>query len=265
MSKVDNHSIYPQIHVNLKEGQQIYFASDFHLLAPSHETSVERERKIVNWLKSIKNNAAAIFLVGDLFDFWFEYKHTVPKGAIRFLGCLAELVDEDIPLYVFSGNHDIWMFDYLEKELGIQILREPRVIVANQKKIFVAHGDGLGPGDTKFKILKKIFTNPICQWLFRWVHPDIGIKIALAWSRRSRANHAYDDLKGTEQEFLVKYARRKLTQAHYDGFVFGHRHIPIELQLNENSKYVNLGDWLMNYTYGTFDGQELKLMSQFNE
>lgn len=242
-----------------QEGKQIYFASDIHFGEPNYETSRARERKVLRWIKSIEADAQAIFLVGDVFDFWFEYKHVVPKGYIRFFGKIAELVENGIEVYVFTGNHDLWMNDYLEKELGVTIFRDRVVVKCNGKKFFVAHGDGLGPNDTKYKLLKKVFTNPVCKWLFRWVHPDIGIKIANLWSRRSRIGHNLEENKHLRDEWLSLYAQRKLETAHYDYFIFGHRHIPLEHQLNEKSTYINLGDWIENDTYAAFNGKDLEL------
>ncbi len=251
--------MYNQLQIPLNSGKKIYFASDIHLGEPDYETSRARETKLVQWMNYIERDAAAIFFVGDTFDFWFEYAHVVPKGYIRFLGKIAELVDNGISIYIFTGNHDLWMNDYLEKELGVTIFRKQLIIESNARKIFVAHGDGLGPSDFKFKILKKIFTNKVCQWFFRWLHPDIGIKIANLWSRRSRLGHGEDKFQSTEDEWLFKYAKRKLESAHYDYFVFGHRHFPVDYPVNDNSRYVNLGDWIINNTYGEFDGENLEL------
>ncbi|MCP4121239.1 MAG: UDP-2,3-diacylglucosamine diphosphatase [Bacteroidetes bacterium] len=247
--------------MSLQQGQKIYFASDIHFGEPDLETSRKREKKLLDWLGHIRSEAAAIFFVGDVFDFWFEYRHVVPKGSVRFLGRLAELVDEGLPVYIFPGNHDMWMNDYLETEVGVHIIRDRLIIESNDKRIFVAHGDGLGPEDKKFKLLKKVFSNPFCQWLFRWLHPDIGIKIATLWSRRSRKGHSIDKFNGPENEWLVTYAKRKLETEHLDYFVFGHRHIPLEYQINEKSKYINLGDWIVNNTYGEFSSQGLYLRS----
>ncbi|MEZ5009379.1 MAG: UDP-2,3-diacylglucosamine diphosphatase [Chitinophagales bacterium] len=251
--------MYQQLDISLKDGKKIYFASDIHFGEPNYEATRERERKLLRWLDSIESNAQALFLVGDIFDFWFEYKTVVPKGSVRFLGKIAAMVDSGLPVYVFTGNHDIWMNDYLEKELGVTIFRNQVIVNSSDKKIFVAHGDGLGPGDTKFKLLKKVFTNKFCQWLFRWLHPDIGIKIASLWSRRSRTGHDLEKFEGPDKEWLVAYARRKLETAHYDYFIFGHRHIPIEFNVSNASKYFNLGDWIFNNTYATFDGNNMEL------
>ncbi len=254
-----NSFLYQHIEIPLAEGKRIYFVSDIHFGEPNYEATRKRELKFLRWLESIKHDAQAIFLVGDTFDFWFEYKTVVPKGYVRFFGKLAELIDNGLPIYIFAGNHDIWMKDYLEKEIGVTIYRNQLIVNSENKNIFVAHGDGLGPGDIKFKLLKKVFTNKFCQWLFRWLHPDIGIKIASLWSRRSRLGHALDKYKGPEKEWLVAYAKRKVEEAHYDYFIFGHRHIPIEYKINEQTKYFNLGDWIYNNSYCVFDGREMEL------
>ena len=251
--------MYPTLDIPLSDGRKIYFASDIHFGEPNYKATRERERKFLRWLDSIENDAQALFLVGDTFDFWFEYKTVIPKGYVRFLGKLAQLVDNGLPVYVFTGNHDLWINDYLEKEIGVTLFRSKVVVQSNNQKIFVAHGDGLGPGDIKFKLLKKVFTNPFCQWLFRWLHPDIGIKIATLWSRRSRIGHDLEKFEGPDKEWLVAYAYRKLETAHYDYFIFGHRHIPIEFNLNDQSKYFNLGDWITSDSYAEFDGKQMAL------
>lgn len=249
-----------ELKISLGSGQKIYFASDFHLGEPDYETTRKREARLISWLDMASRDAAAIFLVGDLFDFWFEYKRVVPKGYVRFLGKIASLVDQGHPVYVFPGNHDMWMKDYLEEELGVQIIRQKAVVESGGHRIFVAHGDGLGPGDTKYKLLKRVFTNPVCRWMFRWLHPDIGIKIAHLWSRRSRLSHEPDRFKDLEKEWLVAYSRRKLESAHFDYFIFGHRHKPIEFTLDNKSRYVNLGDWVESETYAVYDGTDLRLL-----
>src|SRR6201992_1140932 len=165
---------------------KLYFASDFHLGAPNQASSREREARLVSWLDSIKADASEVFLMGDVFDFWVEYRTVVPKGYIRFLGKLAELADRGIKIYFFKGNHDMWMFDYFEKELSATIISNELVIERGGKKFFLHHGDGLGPGDASYKILKKIFRSPLCQWLFERVHPNLGIGIANYWSKNSR-------------------------------------------------------------------------------
>lgn len=245
--------------ISLQPGKQIFFASDIHFGEPSYEATRARERKVLRWINSVEATAQAFFFNGDTFDFWFEYQTVVPKGYVRFFAKVAELVEKGISVYFFIGNHDLWMRDYLEVELGAKIFRQKLVITSESKKILIAHGDGLGPADTKYKLLKKVFTNPICIWLFQWLHPDIGTKIASAWSRNSRKGHALDKFKGAEKEWLVAYARRKLETAHFDYFIFGHRHIPFEHPLNEQSKFINLGDWISSNSYAVFDGKDLEL------
>lgn len=241
---------------------KIYFASDFHLgLDTPLHTNREREQLICQWLESIREDAAEIYLVGDLFDFWFEYKRVVPKGHVRFLGKLAELADSGIPITVFSGNHDIWMFGYLEDELGIPVHQSPIRKEWNQKQFLIGHGDGLGPGDRGYKRIKKIFRNPFCQWLFARIHPNAGIALANYWSGKSRATSAREQFLGEQNEWLIHYCERKIAHSpEIDYFVFGHRHLPIDYVLsNGRSRYINLGDWLKFFSYAVFDGERMKL------
>ena len=240
--------------------KKIYFASDFHLGTPTHEKSREREDRLVRWLDSIREDAAAIYLLGDIFDFWFEYRSVIPKGFIRLQGKLAQISDSGIPLFLFTGNHDMWMFDYFEQELGIKIYREPITREFSGKKFYIGHGDGLGPGDRRYKFLKKFFNSPLCQWLFARLHPNFGFGIARRWSRSSRGtNERKEKFLGAEKEWLVAYAREVLRQSHYDYFIFGHRHLPLDIQLAPDIRYVNTGDWLHYNSYAVFDGEELKL------
>jgi UDP-2,3-diacylglucosamine hydrolase len=238
-----------QLHFNISS-KKIYFASDFHLGTPDQQSSRDREDKIISWLNSIRNDAAAIFLVGDIFDFWFEYKHVVPKGYIRFLGKIAEIKDAGIPVYFFTGNHDMWMFDYFEKELDISVFRQPIEVLVNNQILMLGHGDGLGPGDGFYKFLKLIFTNPILQWVFGWLHPNIGMAIAQTWSKRSRlSNMKKADPFREENEWLWQYCKALEQQSHHDLYIFGHRHLPIDKKLNDQSRYINLGEWVSQFTY----------------
>ncbi|KAA3624320.1 MAG: UDP-2,3-diacylglucosamine diphosphatase [Bacteroidetes bacterium] len=241
--------------------KKTYFASDFHLGSDAKFTSRERERQLVRWLDQIKEDAEALYLVGDVFDFWFEYSTVVPKGYVRLLGKLAELRDNGLPVYFFIGNHDMWMFKYFEEEMGIPIYRKPIIREIHGKTFFIGHGDGLGPGDHGYKMIKKIFANPICQWLFARLHPNFGIKLANFWSSKSReANKHENEFLGEDKEWLIAYCNRKLETLDIDYFVFGHRHLPIDhLLKNGKTRYVNLGDWLNFYSYAVFDGEELKL------
>jgi UDP-2,3-diacylglucosamine hydrolase len=241
--------------------QKIYFLSDFHLGSPDYEQSLVREKKVVAFLDSIKDSAAMIFIVGDIFDFWYEYKQVVPKGYVRLLGKLAELTDRGISIHFFVGNHDMWMRGYFEKELNIPVYHHPKVFEWNGKRFYIGHGDGLGPGDHGYKFLKKIFRNPLCQWLFGLLHPTWGIGLANYFSRKSREKTGTSDqhFLGEENEWLIIYCKEILAKEHFDYLVFGHRHYPIDFKLNENSRYINLGDWISNFTYASFDGTHMQL------
>ncbi len=247
------------------EQKKIYFASDFHLGIPDHDSSLVREKKLVRWLESIKPNAQAIYLMGDIFDFWFEYKQVVPKGYIRILGKIAEITDSGIPVHIFRGNHDVWAFGYLKKEIGLQIHRKPEIVETQGKKLFLAHGDGLGPGDTGYKIMKKVFEFKPNQFLFKWLHPDIGTAMGLYFSHRSRlANIAKEKKAGKnpplEKEMLYNYALKKSSELKdIDYFIFGHRHTPVVHKLNNKSTLVILGDWITHFTYGELAGGNFEL------
>ncbi|MEO7310035.1 MAG: UDP-2,3-diacylglucosamine diphosphatase [Chitinophagaceae bacterium] len=243
--------------------KNIYFLSDFHMGAPNAAASREREKKIIRFLESIKGSAKEIFIVGDMFDFWYEYRHVVPKGYVRLLGKLGELTDSGIKLHFFVGNHDMWMKNYLQKELDIPVYFEPKEFVFGEKNFLIGHGDGLGPGDRGYKLLKKLFRNPVCHWLFGILPPTIGMGLANYFSRKSReavADHEQQFL-GEDKEWLITYSREVLAKKHYDFFVFGHRHLPIDFQLGDNSRYINLGDWVRHFTYVVFDGNNMELKS----
>ena len=245
----------------MNPNKKIYFASDFHLGVPTYEKSLEREKLIVKWLDEIKTDAQEIYLMGDLFDFWFEYKHAVPKGFVRLLGKLAELTDSGIPVHIFTGNHDMWIFDYLPKEVGVTIYRDPIEKKINNKTFYLGHGDGLGPDDKGYKFIKKMFTSKFCQWLFARIHPNFGVGVANYWSQKSRVANSKGDEQflGEENEWLVIYAKEALRKKHYDYFIFGHRHLPLEIALSSNSKYINLGEWVNYCSYAVFDGNKLEL------
>lgn len=243
-------------------GKKIYFASDLHLGLSAHKTSIEREKLFVKWLDQIKNDAEEIYLLGDIFDFWFEYKKAVPRGFTRLLGKLSEICDAGIPIYFFTGNHDMWVFDYLAAETGVTVIRRPIEREWNGKRFFIAHGDGLGPFDRNYKVLKWVFHNPFFQWMYARLHPNFGIGIAQAWSQYTREHQAYPTFMGEEKEWLIRYAKLVLKKEHFDFFIFGHRHVPISLQLKDNSQFINLGDWLYNYTYAEFDG-DVVVMKKF--
>ena len=274
----------PSFEIQLKPHKKIYFASDFHLGAPNLKASQEREKKVVSWLNSISNDAQVIFLVGDLFDFWHEYKRVVPRGFTRFFGKLAELSDSGIKIIVFTGNHDLWMLDYLETELGIQVVRgsvELRVLsdeslsdeldsqhMTHDSRLtttfYVNHGDGLGPGDNGYKLLKKwLFDNQLVKWTFRTLlHPDFALMLGQAWAGYSWRKHEKEvppTFWGEDKEWLYLFAKEIESKQHHDYYIFGHRHIVLNHQVAENSKIIILGDWITHFTFGVFDGQNFEL------
>lgn len=242
-------------------GKKIFFASDFHLGVPDYESSLKREKTIIAWLDSIKAEAHSIYILGDIFDFWFEYKYTIPKGYIRLLGKFAELQDSGIPITFFTGNHDMWMFDYFPKELGIPIYRDPQLLKTASHTMLIGHGDGLGPGDHTYKFLKKFFNSRICQWLFARIHPNLGIFIANKWSRKSRITNLKRDEKfeGEQGEYLWLYCSELEKRKHHDFYIFGHRHLPLDLKVTDGSRYINLGEWVHFRTYGVYDGTNVEL------
>lgn len=240
-----------------------YFASDFHLGAGDALSSKKREREIVEWLHRVSIDAEAIFLVGDIFDFWFEYNKVIPKGFTLFLAKIQEITEKGIKVYFFPGNHDMWMFDYLEEEIGVEIVKSQRLFFLNGIKCYIHHGDGLGKGDFKYKILKAFFASSLCQFLFKWLHPDIGMWIAHKWSSKSRISHGNEELfQGNDKEWLYQFS---IEQHQIDNeielFIFGHRHLTLDIPLpNSPARYINLGEWLNAKTYGVLDGTKFELM-----
>lgn len=253
------------ITIQTSGNKKVYFASDQHFGAPTHKASLPREKKFVAWLDDIKKDAEAIFILGDLFDFWFEYKTVVPKGFVRVLGKLAEIRDGGTPIYFFVGNHDLWMHDYFETELNIPVFHAPQEFLINQKKFLIGHGDGLGPGDKGYKRMKKVFTFPLFKWMFQWLHPDLGVRLGQYMSVKNKLISGDEDATylGDENEWLVQYCKRKLTEKDYNYFVFGHRHLPLEIKLDQNATYINLGDWIQYFTFGSFNGTDFNL-TKFN-
>lgn len=240
---------------------KIFFASDCHLGVPDYAGSLEREKLFVRWLDSIKNDAKEIYLLGDIFDFWFEYKHAVPKGYVRLLGKLAELSDSGITVHYFTGNHDMWMSGYFPKELNIAVYRTPVERMINGKKFFIGHGDGLGPDDWGYKFIKKVFSNKVCRWLFARLHPNYGIGLARFFSRRSRMANAESDkiFLGEDKERLINYIKEKEKTTHFDYYIFGHRHLPLDMEI-ANTRYINLGDWMKYFSYVALDGEKPELL-----
>lgn len=249
--------------MQIPTGKKVFFLSDFHLGAPDAESSLQREKRIVQFLDEIKQEAHTIFIVGDMFDFWYEYRKVVPRGFVRLLGKIAELTDAGIQMHFFVGNHDMWMKNYFEKELNVPVYFDPKEFEFNNKKFWVGHGDGLGPGDHGYKLLKKIFRNPFCQWVFGILPPYIGMGLAHYSSQKSReSDHGLEEtFMGEEKEWLLIYSKDVLKQEHYDYFIFGHRHLPIDFRLTDRSRYINLGEWMNFSTYAVFDGDTLELKS----
>lgn len=241
---------------------KIYFASDFHLGAPDHASSLARERRIVRWLDTIKADAEQLFLVGDLFDFWFEYRHVAPKGHVRFLGKLAELADAGIQIHFFTGNHDMWAFSYLQDEIGVKLYRKPQVFELHGRRFLVGHGDGLGPAQRGFKLLRAVFHHKAFQWFFARFHPNFSFTIAHFWSATSRNRRPrIAGYKGDASEYLVAYVEQKARTLDVDFFVFGHRHLPIDyvVQSRPSARYLNLGEWFQSNSYAVFDGNTMAI------
>jgi len=248
--------------------KKVYFASDQHFGAPSSESSKIREEKFLEWLNYIEKDVGALFLLGDLFDFWFEYKSVVPKGFVRILGKLANMSDNGITIYFFVGNHDLWMEDYFITELGIPVFHKPQEFEINGKSFLIGHGDGLGPGDYGYKRMKMVFTNSISKFLFRWIHPDIGVKLAQYLSINNKLISGDDNIicDVPENEIIFQYALKKEKEKPRNFYVFGHTHRPIDIPM-EKSRYINLGDWFNHYTYAelTFDNFLLKTWKSDND
>ena len=246
--------------------KKIYFVTDLHLGVPTLEDSHERELKLIKFLDAIKEETEALFLMGDLFDFWFEYKTVVPRGYTRLLGRLAQFVDDGIPVHLFAGNHDLWTFDYLQKEIGIQVHREPMIMTLKDKKFFLVHGDGRGPGDRGYKFLKRVFEGKLNQFLFRWIHPDAGIGLALRWSHNHRVKKLKKEAEGNyysviEETRLYKYAQECIKEnPEIDYFVFGPQHKPMQYKA-DNAVVTVVGNWIRDFTYAVFDGNDMMLSS----
>lgn len=238
----------------------IYFASDFHLGVQGKKTSKDRELQIVQWLKSIERDCAKLFLVGDVFDYWFEYKHTIPKGYTRLLGQLATMTDNGVEVHFFVGNHDMWVKNYFTEELNINVHFSEKEFNLLGKSFLIGHGDGLGPGDRTYKLIKKILRNPFLQWCFSILHPTIGLALMRYFSNHSRDSQDEEPIQNIQDEWLVKYCEDQLKTSSYDFFIFGHRHKAIDYTLsNQQSRYINLGEWLEICSYGVWDGTQFAI------
>ncbi len=237
--------------------KKIYFASDVHLGAPYIKDSKAHEARFVRWLDTVKHDAEIIYLMGDIFDFWFEYKKVVPKGFVRTLAKIAEITDSGIPVHFFIGNHDLWTWDYLTNEIGIILHKKPDEVTLYGKQFYLAHGDGLGDPDKMFKYIRKFFHSKTAQWLYsRFIHPDLGMAFGQRWSGHSRKGHDEKHTSkflGENREHLVLFSKKMLQQKHFDYFVFGHRHIVLNLMLQKDSAVVILGDWISNFSFGVLE------------
>lgn len=246
----------------------IYFLSDFHLGTDGQLSSLEREKKLVRFFDAIEHDAKKIYLLGDVFDYWFEYQRAIPKGFVRILGKIANMRDSGIEIEFFIGNHDMWMFRYFEDEFNIPIHRKPLSVILQGKKFLLAHGDGLGPGDKKYKMIKKVFSNKFLQKLYGAIHPNLGLRLMRKFSSKSREYNSDEEMNflGPEKEWLVQFSESYVEETYVDYFVFGHRHLPIAYKLsNGTSEYVNLGDWLSHYSYGKLQKGNLELLFFENE
>ncbi len=245
----------------MAEKGKIYFVSDVHLGAPAlKHNNRERERLFVKWLDFIGDDVEALYLMGDIFDFWYEYKKVVPRGFTRVLGRLADIADRGIPVHFFTGNHDLWAFDYLPEEIGLTIHHEGMVTEIKGKKFFLAHGDGLDPDDKGYLFLKKIFMNRKLQWFFTRLHPNFAFNLAHRWSESSRLSkiNQKEEFK-VKNEGMYKFAQNFLEREWVDYFIFGHRHQMTSEELEKGARFILLGDWITSFSYGVFDGEQFEL------
>lgn len=248
--------------LTLDGGKKVYFLSDAHLGASALTNNREREKALVDWLEGIEPDCGALFLLGDIFDFWFEYKWVVPKGYVRFLAKICDFTDRGIPVHFFTGNHDVWAFDYLQQECGVVLHTHNEAFGICGKHFLIGHGDALNPADKGYLFLYRVFHQPFLQRCFRWLHPDCGIWFARKWSSHSRLANGKveaDLFRGEEKEEIVRFCKETLAVRHFDYFVFGHRHLPQDVVLAPDSRYINTGDWITYFSYASFDGERMRL------
>ncbi len=247
----------------MEQGKNIYFASDFHLGFPNDEESRVRELTIISWLDYIKPTCGELYLLGDVFDFWFEYKWVAPKGYIRLLAKLADFSESGIPVHIFSGNHDLWYGDYLTKEIGATIHTAPEIREYFGKRLFIHHGHALGKYDKGMVFLDAVFSSKFLQWCFKFVPVNWAFGFAHAWSTHNRNAKVYESANylGDEKEFLLIFAKEKLQTEHYDFFIFGHRHVAVDKVITDNSRYINTGNWITNSTYAVLSEQGMEVLS----
>ena len=253
-------STIPKHIIEVEKQKKIYFASDFHLGSPNFEESRKREKKIVDWLDFISADVQELFLLGDIFDFWYEFGKVIPKGYVRLFGKLAQLSDNGVKIHYFKGNHDMWLRDYFQEELGVLVWHDSLELTINKKKFHISHGDGIGPGDWQYRFLKSCFQSKTLQRIFSLFHPDLSLAIAYKWSRHSRKGNSKKDEKfyGMNERQIV-FSKELLEKEHFDYFIYGHRHLCLDIALTEDSRYLNSGDWIKYNSYIQFDGEELTL------
>ena len=243
--------------------KNVYFLSDAHLGSLAIEHGRTQERRLVNFLDSIKHKAAAVYLLGDMFDFWYEFKYVVPRGYTRFLGKLSELSDMGVEIHYFTGNHDIWAYNYLETECGVVLHTQPLTTEIYGKIFFLAHGDGLGDPDKKFKLLRWLFHNRFCQVMFSTIHPRWSMWFGMQWAKHSRLkrkNNEEPPYMGERREHLVLFTKKYIQyHSNVDYFIYGHRHIELDLQLTKKARMLILGDWITQFTYAMYDGEHMFL------
>lgn len=244
----------------LQQDKKIFFASDLHLGLHPKEKSKDREKLFVKWMNEIQSQTQVLFILGDVFDFWYEYRKVIPRGFTRFLGKLCEFTDRGIEVHLFTGNHDVWMFDYLPAEIGAIVHHHHITIEINNKTFFISHGDGLGKGEWGYKFLKACFTSKTLQWMFSRIHPNLAFSLGHAWSKKSRYSKGIAEaFQGEDKEHQILFARDYLKTNNIDFFVFGHRHVPLDIRLNSTSRLINLGEWIFSNSFAEFDGSKMEL------
>lgn len=254
--------------LNIEEGKKVYFASDAHFGLELFTTPIEAQKRFCAWMDNIKPDCGALFLVGDMFDYWFEYRTVVPKGFVRFMAKVAEFTDCGIPVYIFYGNHDMWMLDYLKDECGCTIVPDEWYGDILGKRFYIEHGDGCGDPSLSFFLMRKFFRSKVAQWFFRWIHPDLTMWFGYLWSNKNRKrkkDSKEKDFLGEDKEFQIQWAKKHFSvHPDVDYYVFGHRHIEKTLTLhgeNKDAYLAILGEWVTKTTYGVYDGNEFKLLN----
>ena len=241
----------------------VYFISDAHLGCRAIEHQRTQQRRLTRFLDQIKDKAEAVYMLGDMFDFWFEYRQVVPRGFTRFLGKVSELTDSGVEVHWFVGKHDMWMTDYLECECGVTIHREPCLVEIYGKEFYLSHGHhvDIAPGDWRTRLMFRMFESTFVRRMATLIHPDLFVDFGLNWARHSRMRHmaqGEEPYKGEHDERMVTFAKQYLaTHPSVNYFLFGHRHIELDLMLTHECRLLILGEWYSHFTYVSFDGSTL--------